>query len=202
VKTLLQALDGGNEKTAFRLADALEVALASHRETPSLLRRAGIEESTQFWDSSSGRLPDNFLPYSGLIAVMVHGKDAHLIPRTSQFKETRRRMLSFSAWWDRPILDDRRSHVFTRKSLVAAMARFERDPTLLPYADETYLSLVNSNFTGWASTEDGIVSAAFDSRTGHRVQASQDGEPIGRADLVSLRVIAEEFVYSIVNNYH
>ncbi|MBI2606331.1 MAG: hypothetical protein HYW49_09655 [Deltaproteobacteria bacterium] len=167
-----------------------------------MLRLAGLEETIRFWDSSGQRMPGNWLPYAGLVGVTLHGKYANLLPRTAHFKDTPRKMLSFSAWWNQDILDDRRGHVFSRKALVAAMTRFEKDPNLVTYADETYLSLTKSNFLGWSKTKDGLVSAAVDPQTGNRVEAHRDGEQIGRADLISLRVIAEKFVYSIVNSYH
>jgi hypothetical protein len=145
------AFDAGYEDEAKRLAVILRVLLHDTTQSHSLLEQLG-RKNRDFYDTafdtnpaSHGDLVSNPTG-AGLVAVAT-GVDAAkyvaLLDHAPWFKS-----LSFSAWWNAPVLVDRAGRKWTRKDLVLTAANQDGGAHVDPALDETYYKLSRENALG------------------------------------------------------
>lgn len=176
------AFDEGETSEAKRIAVALRVLLHDTDRSESLLKQMNLKDSLHFLDSAGELDPANlaagwslvssrftmtedggrvdYEPHRGdgppirqatpeqQVRALLQGRK---IPRAPGFR------LTFDAWWEQAVVDDKQGGVFTRKQLVMALANQDGGAHVDPRIEERYhaLSRLNSLSIVWGMmTED------------------------------------------------
>jgi hypothetical protein len=226
---LIKDFDSGNAKAAGKMATILKEVLYSYKDEPSLFEKHGLDKTLLFFNAASiYHNPDPF-PYSGLVSMKTQleppgsasDSTASYIPRTEGFQNSRNSLVTFPEWWNAVILDDRRGHVFTRKTLILNIAKYEENEPIQKYADDDYKTLTKPDFMGMELKGNMLMLPAI-LTNGTRAKDSgkvnfstfppgvsgkeknlallQKETPIsGKPELISIRVIAEELDFTLAN---
>jgi hypothetical protein len=114
------AFDRGLESEAKRLAVTIRVLVHDTANSRSLLNQLGMKEGL-FVDTAEPLDPDNYAPYSGLVATLGNMQGAKYVPFLEDVPHSPR-TVPFDDWWMAPVFVDGKRQRFSRKELVLTAA--------------------------------------------------------------------------------
>jgi hypothetical protein len=173
--------DKGVENEAKRIATSLHILLVGTGDSPSLLEQMRIRDGMTLQNTALKDVDGNLFSYMGLVVVkMTKGKVSYQArclapPRTSSYDN-----LPFEKWWRTVILNNRKGVVYTRETLVIAVAEQDGGIKVASLLDPSYVELARKTGIGWRSKGD---------------------KPILGVELHSIRQIAWEFLDAISKQY-
>jgi hypothetical protein len=115
--------DSGNKAEAKRIALTTRILVHDTEHSKSLLKMLGVKKGFRFYDTTFEELPNNVMPYLGLVGVKSGGGDTEYWAPLDQGEPSRYqkdRVLS-PKWWLMPIVNNKRGLIVTRKKLILAM---------------------------------------------------------------------------------
>ncbi len=155
LKKSATAYDDGDVTEAKRLSISLRILLHNTPRSKSLLSSIGLQETTPFLDTASKIIPNNLMPYSGLVVInyVSNGRTqtAKFKPLLDQFNKLpgRGRFVLFDAWWNSIVLIDSHKNEFTRKKLVLELADTDGGAHIDPKISKSFYQLTRQHSMNW-----------------------------------------------------
>lgn len=174
-----QSYDEGFEGEAKRMAVSIRVLFHHTNSSKSLVRQLNSE--LDYLDSSSKYDPENLAGFHGLACIYASSVGAKYVPRIETGIEEGE-WISFSEWWNNPIIVDSKKNSFSRKELILALANKDGGAHVDPELDQAYVELSRNNTFGWLFLKGTIKS------------------PFQAVEYASIRQICYEVLESIENS--
>jgi hypothetical protein len=176
-----EAFDRGFEAEAKRLAVTIRVLVHDTPNSRSVLGQLGMK-GCPFVDTAEPLDPDNFAPYSGLVAVLGNLQGAKYVPFLDDILHTNRTM-PFEEWWAISVFIDGKRRKFSRGELVLTAANQDGGAHVDPGLNGQYEALSKKNAMG--------VWFAACAKTG----------PMANPERAAIRQIAHELLKTLRPGY-
>jgi hypothetical protein len=179
-----RAFDQGNLSESKRIALVIRVLVHDTAMSHSLLAQLGIKDSLAWADSAPvidndpnivGRSPG--LTSMGLGADGIAFSARHM---DSIERSNTTRYVSFSDWWERPVILDSNDATFSRKELILALVNKDGGAHLDRLSEKTH-ALVHDNSAGFVRID----------------TAGGTSEPIPTPIYASVKTVAEELLLTL-----
>jgi hypothetical protein len=184
--------DAGDATEAIRIATPIRTLVHNSRHSTSLLKQLGVQHQMRFLDTLSPVRPAyrntysrRFDPGLGVIRLGSDGVGFH--PYLDETPGDITGWTTFRSWWRRTVLEDLRSHRFTRADLVLFMVNKVGGAHVDPAIEQRFVALTKFNSLGWGwsqGEEEGSYTLS--------VPASDDDQPLGNPIPMNVRQIAHE----------
>lgn len=180
-----RAFDQGDLSESKRIALVIRVLVHDTASSHSLLAQLGIKDTLAWADSAPVIDNDpNIVGRSPGLTSMGLGADGIVFSaRYRDFMERSNttRYVSFSDWWERPVILDSNDAEFSRKELVLALVNKDGGAHLDRLNEKTH-ALVHGNSAGFVRIDD---------------TAGGTSEPIPTPIYASVRTVAEELLLTL-----
>lgn len=170
--------DSGDVNEATRLATAITIVVYDSKYQTSLLTQLD-RKNILFFDTATPDMPGNLGPYSGLYVFAMGVGTIDNKPRLDMGPMAPRQ-IRFEDWWTKPIFDDKKGIVLSRKEVVLFARDTDGGAHVDPELDASYAKLSKEKLFGW-------VMAVNDEQV----------KPKTGPDQASLRQIAHEVLMTL-----
>jgi hypothetical protein len=146
-----RAFDAGSQWEAKRLATIAYVLLHDGgRNSRSLLTQVGLKETLRFPSTRLGWSDASLTTQMPLVLTRADHDGAKYLPLLDDGPPTDPQMLSFSRWWEQPVLRDTARRTLSRKNLIFSLRNQDggshSDGEL---TDAAYAAISRQNGAGW-----------------------------------------------------
>jgi hypothetical protein len=147
--------DKGIESEGKRIASSLHILFVDTKDSPSLLKQMRIRDEIQLLNTASSDVKGNLIPYTGLVGIHVKGQQSSYIAKCLMpGKRLPTETSPFEKWWQMVILDNHAGVIFTRASLVTAVAEQDGGIAVASGLDPSYVELARKHAMGWKNISD------------------------------------------------
>lgn len=178
-----QTFDNGNFAEAKRLSLAIRILLHDTKNSKSLLDQLGVKNNLQFYDTANEVDPTNLLPQNTLVSIRFeHPGHIKYVAQLDNLPSSRlNTKKTFTEWWNRTIIVDKKKASMTRKEIVLNMSNTDGGAHVDPVLKERYSNLARNNSMGWKF------------KTGNDLEYTN----LSDIELVTVRQISHEVIKTI-----
>jgi hypothetical protein len=150
--------DSGAEHEAKRLSVPIRTLVHDTRMSTSLLKQMGVKDQLGWVDRGPPEPPPGVQVIGFGLCVIRHRFDTGVSAYEPSIRNAAPDRLhapvSFTDWWERPILSDQQDHKFSRRDLVLAVANKDGGAHIDAELDERYRALSLENSLGMTQEPD------------------------------------------------
>lgn len=190
LKNSCKSYDEGFDGEGKRLATCIRVLVHDTSKSTSLLQLLK-KKDIFFCDTATDYNPQNILPHFGLCQSRLEIKSVHsgtgsFVPCLDSCLEIHGvRKIKFNDWWEKIVIKDSKSNLFTRKKLVLQVSNKDGGAHVDPELDSDYAALSRFNSAGW-----NVINGDL------KVEPFKNGP-----ELPSIRQIAYEILLTLADEY-
>jgi len=149
LKSSAAAFDAGHTGEAKRLAVTIRVLFHDTKNSKSLLGQLNLIRGSGYLDTGFNLNKKNVMSHFGLIGTKISSGNASYYAFLGRNVPGQlNKYVFFPKWWNKIVIKDNNQNIFSRRTLVLALANTDGGAHVDPSLDSAYAELTRNNSVG------------------------------------------------------